>query len=158
MAKKPAIVMTTTSRFWTWVSSWAITPSSSAGDSSSMIPVVAHTVAFLGERPIANAFGMRVLSDGDARLRQVGLHAQALDHRVQLRRLLWRDDARAHGGERELVGGEELEGGEAAGDQRRSRWRRPPRREQRRHEHGVDEAEQEHRDDHPDLEPGVAAE
>ena len=53
-----------------------------------MIPVVAHTVAFLGERPIANAFGIRVLATATRGFGQVGLHAQALDHRVQLRRLL----------------------------------------------------------------------
>ncbi len=60
MAKKPASVITITSRLATWVSSCAMTPSSSAGTSSSMIPVVAQTVADLGERPSANAFGMRV--------------------------------------------------------------------------------------------------
>ena len=37
-----------------------MTPSSSAGESSSMIPVVAHTVAILGERPSAKALGIRV--------------------------------------------------------------------------------------------------
>ena len=99
--------MTITSRLATWVSSWAMTPSSSAGDSSSMMPVVAQTVAFLGERPSAKAFGIARVGDGDLRLGQVGLHAQALDHRVQLRRLLRRDDAGAHRGQRELVGGEE---------------------------------------------------
>ena len=57
-AKKLAMVMTITSRFWTWVSSWAMTPSSSAGVSISSSPVVAHTVAVLGERPMANAFGI----------------------------------------------------------------------------------------------------
>ena len=60
MAKKPASVITSTSRLATWVSSCASTPSSSAGDSISMIPVVAQTVAFFGERPSANAFGIRV--------------------------------------------------------------------------------------------------
>ena len=62
MAKKPASVITATSRLATWVSSCAITPSSSAGVRSSMIPVVAHTVADLGERPSANAFGIRVFA------------------------------------------------------------------------------------------------
>ena len=62
VAKKPASVITATSRLATWVSSCAITPSSSAGLSSSMRPVVAHTVAFFGDRPSANAFGMRVLA------------------------------------------------------------------------------------------------
>ena len=60
MAKKPASVITSTSRFWTCVSSCAITPSSSAGESSSMMPVVAHTVADFGERPSAKAFGIEV--------------------------------------------------------------------------------------------------
>ena len=60
MAKKPASVITSTSRFCTCVSSCAITPSSSAGESSSMIPVVAQTVADFGERPSANAFGIAV--------------------------------------------------------------------------------------------------
>jgi len=60
VAKNEAIVITITSRFWTCVSSWPMTPSSSAGESSSSRPVVAQTVAVFGERPIANAFGMRV--------------------------------------------------------------------------------------------------
>ena len=60
MAKKPASVITSTSRLTMWVSSWAMTPSSSAGESSSMIPVVAHTVADFGPRPSANAFGIAV--------------------------------------------------------------------------------------------------
>ena len=57
LAKKLAMVMIITSRFLTCASSWAITPSSSAGESVFMIPVVAHTVAFLGDRPMANALG-----------------------------------------------------------------------------------------------------
>ena len=62
MAKNAAKVMIITSRLATWVSSCAMTPSSSAGESSSMMPVVAHTVAFFGERPSANAFGIAVLA------------------------------------------------------------------------------------------------
>ena len=54
--------MIITSRLAMWESSWAMTPSSSAGVSSSMMPVVAHTVAFLGERPSANAFGIAMLA------------------------------------------------------------------------------------------------
>ena len=81
-----------------------------------MMPVVAQTVAFLGERPSANAFGIARVGDGDLRLRQVGLHAQAIDHRVQLRRLLRRDDAGAHRGQRELVRREELQRREPADD------------------------------------------
>ena len=52
--------MISTSRFFTCVSSWAITPSSSDGESAFMIPVVAHTVALFWERPIANALGISV--------------------------------------------------------------------------------------------------
>src|ERR1700761_7529892 len=59
-AKKLATVITTTSRFSTWVISWPSTASSSDALSRSMIPVVAHTVADLGERPIANALGIGV--------------------------------------------------------------------------------------------------
>ena len=109
MAKKTASVITSTSRLATWVSSCAITPSSSAGESSSMIPVVAQTVAFFGERPSANAFGIARVGDRDLRLGQVGLHAQAVDHRVQLGRLGGRHLARAHRAQRELVGAEQLE-------------------------------------------------
>ena len=59
-AKKLAMVMISTSRFFTCVSSCAITPSSSVGLSVFMIPVVAHTTALFFERPIANAFGIGV--------------------------------------------------------------------------------------------------
>ena len=60
VAKKLASVITITSRLITWVSSWAITPSSSAGDSSSMMPLVAQTVVDFFERPIAKALGIGV--------------------------------------------------------------------------------------------------
>ena len=58
VAKKLASVMIITSRLMMCVSSCARTPSSSAGDSSSMIPVVTQTVADFCERPIANALGI----------------------------------------------------------------------------------------------------
>ena len=60
VAKKLASVITITSRLITWVSSCAITPSSSAGESSSRIPRVAQTVVFLRVLPIAKAFGIEV--------------------------------------------------------------------------------------------------
>ena len=60
MAKKLASVITITSRLITWVSSCAITPSSSAGESRSRIPRVAHTVVDFLVRPIAKAFGIEV--------------------------------------------------------------------------------------------------
>ena len=52
--------MINTSRFFTWASSCAMTPSSSAGESRFMIPVVAQTVALFCDLPIANAFGIVV--------------------------------------------------------------------------------------------------
>jgi hypothetical protein len=58
VAKKLAIVITITSRLMTCVSSWAITPSSSAGSSMLSRPRVAHTVADFCERPSAHALGI----------------------------------------------------------------------------------------------------
>ena len=55
-----AIVMIITSRFLTCASSCAMTPSSSAGESSFMIPVVAQTVALFCDLPIAKALGISV--------------------------------------------------------------------------------------------------
>ena len=84
-----------------------------------MIPVVAQTVACLLRAAQREGVGDRRGDDGDLRLGDVGLDAEALDHRVQLRRLLRRDLLGAHRAQRELVGAEELEGEEgAAADQR----------------------------------------
>ncbi len=47
------------------------------------MPVVAQTVAALGERPTAKAFGIGVSATATRGLGQVGLHAQAVDDRVQ---------------------------------------------------------------------------
>ena len=58
MARKPATVITTTSLFTMWESSWAITPSSWRGSSRCMIPVVTQTVAVLRLCPAAKALGM----------------------------------------------------------------------------------------------------
>ena len=60
IAKKLARVMMATSRWATWLSSWAMTPSSSSGSSRSSRPWVTATAACLGLRPVANAFGMSV--------------------------------------------------------------------------------------------------
>ena len=45
------------SRFEICASSWAMTPRSSSGESSFMIPRVTATAEFFGLRPVANAFG-----------------------------------------------------------------------------------------------------
>ena len=126
MAKKLASVMTITSRLITCVSSWAITPSSSAGESSSRMPRVAHTVVDFFERPIAQAFGIGV-SITPTR----GLGRSACTHSRSMipcssgssagRHLL--DAQRRH---RDLVRAEQLQ--RAAARARRPRSARRPRR------------------------------
>ena len=100
--------MISTSRFFTCDSSCAITPSSSAGDSVRIIPVVAQTVAFFWERPIANALGTSVSATAIFGFGKVRLDAEPFDHRVQARRLLGRDLLGAHGAQRQLVREEQL--------------------------------------------------
>ena len=144
--RSEASVITITSRLATWVSSWAMTPSSSAGESSSMMPGGRADGRVLGRAAERERVRHRRVGDGDLRLRQVGLHAQPVDHRVQLRRLLRRDDAGAHRGQRELVRREQVQRGEAADDDdheqsRSGRRRRAARRRARRRR----SAEQEHR-------------
>ena len=88
MARKPATVITITSRLAMWESSWASTPSSSRGSRLCMMPVVTQTVAVL--RAVAGGERVRDVGvgDGDPRLGQVGQLAEALDQRVQLGRLV----------------------------------------------------------------------
>ncbi len=134
-----------------------MTPSSSAGLSISMIPVVAHTVAFLGERPSAKAFGMRVLA-----MAIFGLGRSACTQRRSIIACSsgacgGRDLLGAHRGQRHLVRGEQLQQGEAHRD-REHDARADAGGEERADEHDVDRAEQEHDRRHPDLEAGVATE
>ena len=157
LAKKLATVMISTSRFLMCDSSWAITPSSSAGESVFMIPVVAHTVAFFWDRPSAKALGTRCVGDRDLRLGQVGLDAEPVDHGVQARGLLGRDLLGAHRGQRQLVRGEQLEQRQAA-DEHGHHGRADAGRQQRAGEGDVQQAQQEHGRQHPDLEAGVALE
>ena len=62
VAKKLARVMTRTSLFLMWVSSWASTPSSSSGSSRCMMPSVTQTREFAWLRPVAKAFGTSVMA------------------------------------------------------------------------------------------------
>ena len=57
-----AIVMTATSRWATWEISWERTASTSGSSSRRSSPVVTHTTADLGLRPVANAFGTSVVA------------------------------------------------------------------------------------------------
>ena len=58
MPADEAIVITSTSRWATWDSSWASTASSSSAVSLPRMPVVTQTTARSGERPVAKALGM----------------------------------------------------------------------------------------------------
>ena len=93
----------------------------------------------------------------DPRLGQVGLDAEALDHRVQARRLLRRDRLGAHRREPDLVRQEELRERQRADDDHHRHGARAGGQEH--HDEGhVDESEQEHRQQHPGLETRVAIE
>ncbi len=88
-----------------------------------MMPVVAHTVADLGERPSANAFGIEVCATAT-----FGFGRSACTHSRSIiacscGACCGRDHAGAHRGERELVRGEEVQQREAAGDDRDGRRR-----------------------------------
>ena len=122
------------------------------------MPVVAHTVAVFGERPIANAFGIDGLGDRHPRLGQVGLDAQPLDDRVEL--------AAPPAGvtswapiESSAILSEvkNWTRNRTAGDHR-DRHRAGAGGDQHADQDGVDEPEQEQRQQHPGLEPGIAAE
>ena len=68
------MVMTATSRWATWESSWASTASTSGSSRRRRRPVVAHTTAALGLRPVANALGM---STSAIATRGLGMSASA---------------------------------------------------------------------------------
>ena len=61
------------SRLRTCMSSWAITPRTSFGESDCNKPVVAHTTAVRGLRPVAKALGC---SDGESATRGIGSWAR----------------------------------------------------------------------------------
>ena len=157
LAKKLAMVMISTSRFFTWASSWAMTPSSSAGESVFMIPVVAHTVALL--RRAAHGEGV---GHGVSATAIFGLGRSAWMQRRSIiacrpGRLLGRDLLGAHRGQRELVREEQLQQRQAADDHDHDD-RAGAGGEQRADEGHVQQPQQEQRDQHPELEAGVARE
>ena len=94
---------------------------------------------------------------GDPRLRQVGHRAEPLDHRVELRRLLLRDDLRAGGPEGELVRREVLEEGEAGDDQHHREDPDVEVRDEDRAEDDVEQAEQPGRREHPEGQPRITS-
>jgi hypothetical protein len=75
---------------------------------------------------------------------------------VEARRLLRRDLLGAHRREADLVGQEELGEREAAGDDH-DHHRAGAGREQDADERDVEQAQQEDREEHPELESGVAS-
>jgi hypothetical protein len=118
--------------------------------------VVAQTVAVRGDRPTANAFGIAV-ARSRPELGEVRLDAQPLDQAVQLGRLLRAHLVRAHRRQRDLVRGEELDQEQHRRDHR-DRDRAGSRGEQDADQDRVNQPEQEQRQQHPGLEPGVATE
>ena len=103
-----AMVMTATSRWATWEISWASTASISGSSSRRSSPEVAHTTAALGLRPGGEGIGHVGRGDGHPGLGHVGQRAQAVDHAVQLGRLLRRDLLGVHGEHGDLVAEEVL--------------------------------------------------
>ena len=87
MARNDAIVMTWTSLCATCDISCAMTPSSSSGVSLFIRPVVTQSTDLSALRPVAKAFGKRVVGDGHPRLGHVGQRAHPVHDAVQLRRL-----------------------------------------------------------------------
>ena len=108
MPRKLAIVITATSRWATWESSWASTASSSGSSRRRSSPVVTQTTACFWFRPVAKAFGMSLWAIATAGLRHVGERHEPVDDAVELRRLLAGDDLAAHRVEGDLVGEEVL--------------------------------------------------
>ena len=98
------------------------------------------------------------VDDRDPRLREVGHRAEALDHRVQLGRLLRGDDLRPRGGEGELVRRPVLDGGQADDDHEHRGEPDVQGVEEDEGEADVEEAEQAAREEHPQREPPVPAE
>ena len=88
MPADEAIVITSTSRWATWDSSWASTPSS-----SSAVELAEDAGGHADHRAVRRAAGReRVghvdVGDADPGLRHVGERAEPVDHAVQLGRLL----------------------------------------------------------------------
>src|SRR4029453_17961747 len=81
MPRKLAMVITATSRWATWDSSWDSTASSSGGDSRRWIPVVTQTTACCWLRPVAKALGRSVSA-----MATLGLGMSA---RAQSRSIIW---------------------------------------------------------------------
>jgi hypothetical protein len=101
--------------------------------------------------------GRRHLGDRDPRLRQIGLHAHPLDHRVEPGRLGQRDLTRADRVQGELVGQEQLRGREP-GDDHEHHCGAHAGCQQDDHEQHVEQPEHRHREQHPQPKAEVPAE
>ena len=151
------MVMIITSRFFTCVSSWAMTASSSCGSSMFIRPVVAHTVAVFCERPMAKAFG-------------IGVSATAI---FGLGRSAWMQSrsiiACRPGACSGVTSFAPIAARPSLSETKNCPIRRPPAitaiitplapaGEQHAHEDHVEEAQQEDRQEHPGLKPRVTTE
>ena len=97
------------------------------------------------------------VDDRDARLGQVGHRAQALDHRVQLGRLLTVDDLGAGCSERDLVGGVVLEDRDPDHDHEHRCEPDVQHVEEDEREPDIQQAEQPAREQHPQREAEIAS-
>ena len=120
-----------------------------------MIPVVAHTVAVFGERPIANAFGIALCITPTRGLGRSAWMQRRSIIACSSGASCGETSRTPIGAERDLVREEHL-GGEQDRDEQHGDRRLGGDRDA--DQHHVDEAEQEEREQHPGLEPGVTAE
>ena len=98
------------------------------------------------------------VDDRDARLREVRHRTQPLDHGVQLRCFLGRDDLGPGRPERQLVGCVVLEEGEADDNHEHPHEREVEDVEQNDGEDDVEQAEQRAREEHPQRQAPIASE
>src|SRR4029453_5469064 len=146
MPRKLAMVITATSRWATWDSSWDSTASSSGGDSRRWIPVVTQTTACCWLRPVAKALGRSVSA-----MATLGLGMSA---RAQSRSTIWCSPGARPARPGETVRKEGPDEQERAGDHDDQHPALQDRDEDGDKDH-VQQAEQEHRAEHAARETGV---
>jgi hypothetical protein len=99
----------------------------------------------------------RHVGDRHPRLRYIGHHAQALDDRMQVGRLSDRHLSCAHRLQRDLVRGQHLDSEEGGGYHQHDR-NAAARTDRDPDQDHINQTQQEHREQHPDLQAGIATE
>ena len=154
---RPTTVITAASRLATCASSWAITASSSCGSSRSSRPTRQVQPEAAAGGALDPAVGHRLAVEHERRLGEVGHHAQALDGRVQLRRLRGGEPAPPRGGGDPLADARRRR--RCRGESATTPWilpvGEPEHREQRgEHDDRRDQADR----DHPEHQPEIGGE